>query len=213
MGLRLAGRSEEQAHPALPAALRSYKRDATREVAMGGCKEEVDARLPESEILEAWIPSEPEKPYRAAIRTAFIQKFATWYMTSPETNQLEKEWTLLACLLFHRPPGLSKHDWRKLDTQPPIIRVLRHALRVTADHTPRGRPIGHKRRVAALALDLQISDPERWTWRSLTNHLCNCGLREHGPLSKCQKDLRRQTVWLKKWLRTQEIEVPVRKNP
>jgi hypothetical protein len=180
-------------------------------------KNETSIRSPECEILETWIPSQPKNSYRAALRDAFIQRFTSWYLSPLGSDQLEKEkeWTLLAILLFHNPPRastLTSNRWRNLTRQPQIIRVLRHALRAIADQRRRGRAIGAKRRVAALALDLQSDDPERWTWRSLTNHLCNCGLAVHPPNSTCQKDLRRETVWLKDWLRTHGIEVTQRNN-
>ena len=168
------------------------------------------ARSPECEALEPWIRPHADRPYYTAIRQAFIQRFADWHVSAspPDMERLEKEWTLLAFLLFDYPPTASKRVWSKLPTEPQIVRVLRHALRVTADQRRRGRPIGHKRRVAALALDLQSTDPKRWTWCALTNHLCNCGMREHPTNSSCQKDLRRETVWLKNWLRTEGIEIP-----
>jgi hypothetical protein len=171
-------------------------------------KKKPDALSPEYEALEAWIRRYPNRPYYAAIRSAFIQRFASWYLSAPDADRLEKEWRILTSQLFRHPPTTPNRDWRKLPTEPQIIRVLRHALRVAADHRGKGKPIGDKRRVAALALDLQSSDPERWSWRSLTDHLCNCGLKEHPSNSNCQKDIRRETVWLKNWLRTQGIEVP-----
>jgi hypothetical protein len=179
---------------------------------VGKHKKAARAASLEHEILDAWIRPEPERHYYTAIRRAFIQRFAGWYLSPSNEERLEKEWTILASQLFHHPPTMPTREWSKLPTQPRIIRVLRHALRATADYRRKGRPIGDKRRVAALALDLQNSDPKRWSWRSLTNYLCNCGLKEHPPNSNCQKDLRRETVWLKDWLRTQGIKVPQRIN-
>jgi hypothetical protein len=175
-------------------------------------KKRTAPRSPECESLESYIQPRPEWPYYTAIRSAFIKRFARWYLSASGSRQLEKEWTTLATQLFRHPPNIPNRDWRKLPTNPQIIRVLRHALRVTADQRRKGRPISDKRRAAAVALDLHCTDRRRWTWRSLTNHLCNCGLKAHPPNSNCQKDLRRETVRLKKELKTMGIKVPQRHN-
>ena len=86
----------------------SLNRDATREMAVPQRKKKTDARSPERKILEAWIRPEPEKPYYTTIRNAFIQRFANWYVSPLDVEQLGEEWTLLACLLFHFPPGTPK---------------------------------------------------------------------------------------------------------
>lgn len=170
-------------------------------------KKKFDARSPEYKTLDAWIPSDPNRPYYGQFRDAFIQRFARWFACATdaarvdETKCLEKEWRTLSSLLFRYPAANRNHDWRKLNPEPQIVRVLRHALRVAADYKSKGRP-ADSRRAALVALDLHTVDPKRWTWRSITNHLCNCGLREHPYRSKCQTNLCREVLHLKKYLQT-----------
>jgi hypothetical protein len=164
-------------------------------------------------ILNTWIHPDASLPHSTAIRNAFIKKFVDWYKLDPnastsEMKRLEKEWSMLAALLFRSPPTRPSRDWRKLPTEPQIVRVLRHALRVTTDHRSKGRPRSDIRRVAVVALDLRHSDPERWSWRSLTDHLCNCGLREHAANSNCQKNLKREALLVKKSLQMLGIKLP-----
>jgi hypothetical protein len=168
------------------------------------------ARRAQCDALEEWIRRKPEWPYYTAIRTAFVQRFVSWFLSTGDAKKLEKEWTLLANQIFLQPPTIPNRDWRTIPRQQRIVRVLRQILRVTADHRVKGRPISYKRRRATLALDLQIGDPERWTWRNLTDYLCNCDLKEHPANSNCQKDLRRQAVWLKNVLKTMGIKVHLR---
>jgi hypothetical protein len=175
-------------------------------------------------ILDRCIPADAARPFYTAIRRAFIRKFAQWYVAAPpqagirgvssadELARVQKEWTQLAALLYRNPPAIPNHDWSRLPAEPQIARVLRHAWRAVADHNSRGRPVSDLRRQAVLALDLQRADSKRWSWRALTNHLCNCGLREHSYNSKCQKDLRRESLLVKKSLRELGIKLPTQRN-
>ncbi len=176
-------------------------------------------------ILEECIPADASRKFYTAIRRFFIRKFAQWYVSAPpvssrmrrdiradEVAKLEKEWTQLAALLSRNPPTMPKHDWQRLPIEPQIARVLRHAWRAVAARNSRGRPGSDLRRQAALALDLQSSDSKRWTWRVLTNHLCNCGLREHPYNSRCQKNLRRETLLVKEFLAKLEVNPPAQRN-
>jgi hypothetical protein len=163
--------------------------------------------------------------FYTAMRRAFIRKFAKWYVSAPppssrlrlvigtdELAKLENEWTLLAALLFRNPPATQNHDWRRLPAEPQIARVLRHVWRAVAAHRSRGRPVGDLRRQAVLALDLQHSDSKRWSWRVLTNHLCNCGRHEHAYNSNCQKNLRRETLLVKELLAELGVKLPTQRN-
>jgi hypothetical protein len=176
-------------------------------------------------ILEECIPADANRLFYTAARRAFIRKFAQWYVSAPPQNctinggigneelvQIEKEWTQLAVLLFRTPPRIPNRDWRRLPTEAQIVRVLRHALRTVADHNAKGRPVSNLRRQALLALDLQRSDSKRWSWRALTNHFCNCGLREHAYNSKCQKNLRREALLVKKSLADLGVRLPTQRN-
>jgi hypothetical protein len=177
--------------------------------------------------LERCIPADATRSLYTTIRRAFISKLAQWYVSAPQMRmvpgssgaddlaKLEKEWTQLAGLLSRNPPTVPNRDWRRLPTdEAKIARVLRHALRAAADQNSRGRPVSALRRQAVLALDLQSSDSKRWNWRSLTNHLCNCGLRDHPYNSKCQKNLRREALLVKEFLRELGIRLPTqRSNP
>jgi hypothetical protein len=160
--------------------------------------------------LDAWIPYDPNRVYYTAIRNAFIERFTQWYhlpseaAPSGEGLRLEKEWSELIPLLSRHPPTNSKHDWRELPKQPQILRVLRQVWRLVADRKPRGRPL-KLRPLAVEALDLQRTDPKRWTWRALAGHLCNCGLAEHG--SNCQQNLRREALLVKQFLRARRIKL------
>jgi len=161
--------------------------------------------------LEAWIRRDPTRVYYTAIRAAFIERFTNWYnlpekvTAANEKERLEQEWSDLIPLLSRYPPTNPKHDWRELPREPQIMRVLRHAWRLAADRKPRGRPL-KLRRLAVEALDLQRNDPKRWTWRALAGHLCNCGMTEHG--FNCQKNLRREALFVKQFLRVRRITLP-----
>jgi hypothetical protein len=168
------------------------------------------ARSPEYENLNAWIRADPNRHYYTRVRHAFIRTFADWFATDParvdETERLEKEWRKQAGLLFPNPPPANRNrDLRNLNTQPQIVRVLRHCLRTGSKG--RGRPAASPWTIL-LALDLNTGDPKRWTWRSITDHLCDCGMREHASNSNCQKNLRREVLLLKKYLKTLGIEPP-----
>jgi hypothetical protein len=178
-------------------------------------KKKSQAFAKERRILGEWILQDSSRPYYMAIRTALIERFARWYKIDissdgikavSEMGRLEQEWNELVRLLSPYPPTSGKHDWRELRAEPQIVRVLRHAWRAAADRKPRGRPPSELRRLAVQALDLQHSDPKRWTWSALAGHLCNCGLREHE--FKCQKNLRREALLLKKSLRALGIKLP-----
>jgi hypothetical protein len=176
-------------------------------------------------ILEESIPADTNRVFYTAIRRAFILKFAQWYVSAPPRNsrirgvigadelaRLEKDWTQLAALLSRNPPTMSNRNWQKLPSEPQIARVLRHAWRAVADHNSRGRPVSALRRQAVLALDLQSGDSKRWSWRALTNHLCNCGLREHPYNSRCQKNLRREALLVKESLAELGVKLPTQRN-
>jgi hypothetical protein len=70
-------------------------------------KKRTAPRSPECESLESYIQPRPEWPYYTAIRSAFIKRFARWYLSASGSRQLEKEWTTLATQLF-RPTEHSK---------------------------------------------------------------------------------------------------------
>ena len=175
-------------------------------------------------ILEECIPADASREFYTAIRRIFIRKFAQWYVSAPggsgihgdigadEVAKLEKEWTLLAALLSRNPPTMPNHDWRRLPREPQIARVLRHAWRAVAARNSRGRPGSDLRRQAVLALDLHHSDSKRWSWRVLTNHLCNCGQHEHPYNSNCQKNLRRETLLVKESLVELGVKLPTQRN-
>lgn len=169
-------------------------------------------RSAETEALDAWIRVDRTAYYYTRLREVFIQTFVEWFAaaTDPvcvdETNRLEQRWRKQASLLFdHPPPTNPKRDSRNLNVQPQIVRVLRHCLRV--ETRGKGRPARYPW-ATLRALDLNASDPNRWTWRSITNRLCNCGTREHPFNSTCQKNLRREALFLKKYLKTLDIGPP-----
>jgi hypothetical protein len=178
-------------------------------------KKKAQASAKEQKILDGWIRQDFSRPYYMAIRAAFIERFVQWYKidissdeieAASEKKRLEQEWTELARLLSPYPPTSGRHDWRELPTEPQIVRVLRHVWRLAADRKPRGRPPSQLRRLAVQALDLQRIDRERWKWRALTKHLCNCGSMEHSP--KCQKNFKREALLLKQSLRTLGVKLP-----
>jgi hypothetical protein len=172
----------------------------------------IRGRSPEREALDGWIRADRTRHYYTRLREVFIQTFAEWFAraTDParvnETRRLEREWQKQASLLFdHPPPANPNRDWRNLNVQPQIVRVLRHCLRVGT--RGKGRPARYPS-ATLRALDLNASDPNRWTWRSITNRLCNCGTREHPFNSTCQRNLRREVLLLKKYLKTLGIAPP-----
>jgi hypothetical protein len=184
-------------------------------------------------VLEAWIPSDPTCPHYMEVRNAFIETFANWYACTTDTEhldeakRLEKQWNRLAPLLSRYPPTTRNHDWRDLPTQPQIVRVMRHALRVTADHASKGRPRSDLRRLAVQALDLRHRDLKRWTWHELAVHfdIYKC-TKEAGHDPGCQKkwqdyrecqkrrenDLRRQALYVKESLRELGVRLPTQRN-
>jgi hypothetical protein len=155
----------------------------------------------EREILEVWLQSDPSRPVYTAIRSAFIEKFARYYVLvskitkggsgSPEkVAQLDIECTQLAGLLFFRPNlWVVERDWR----QPPILKFLLRDLR----RTRTGRP-PTKQQVALKAKEMRLLDPKRWKWHKITSLLCRCG-KEHSI--RCQDNLRRQVLHLERTLR------------
>lgn len=82
---------------------------------------------------------------------------------------------------------------------------LRHSLRM--DRRRRGRPPVSPWGTLH-AQDLYAGDPKHWTWRLLTNHFCNSGLREHSYNPDCQKNKRRKVLLLRKYLKRLGIEPP-----
>jgi hypothetical protein len=167
----------------------------------------------EREILEKWIPLDPNRPVYTAIRTVFVEKFAQFYLLVCETTavegsqvrgpvsreraskaaftlkSLDKECTQLAGLLFNRLNLWATQDWRK----PPILKFL---LR-TIQRTSGGRP-ATKQQVAVQAKEMRLADPKRWTWPKITAALCDCG-QQH--TIHCQDNLRREVLHLEKLLR------------
>jgi hypothetical protein len=175
-------------------------RDATWEAALFLSKQDAQAFEAECEILQGWIHPDPDRRVYTAIRSAFIKKFAHYYVLlnrmtkvgtgSPKTlDQLDKDWTLLAGLLFSRTNLWAAQDWRK----PPILKFLLRELR----RARKGRP-ATKQQVALRAKEMRLSDPKRWKWHKITSELCDCG-KEH--TIKCQDNIRRQVLHLEKTLR------------
>lgn len=189
-------------------------------------------RSPECEVLEAWIPPDPTRPYYMKVRNAFIRRFVEWNVCAgdaarlAETESLEKQWRMLADLLSHYPPSTRRREWRNLRTQPQIVRVLRHAWRATADLSRKGRPRSDLRRLAVQALDLRHSDLERWTWHALAWHfgIYKCSVASHDPecqkewedYRKCQKrrekDLKREAQLVINELRKLGVKLPTQRN-
>lgn len=164
-------------------------------------KQDAQAFGAERETLEAWIPTDINRPVLTAIRAAFIEKFARYYVllnkmtqgggvSRGKLDQLDKDCTQLAGLLFPRRMNLwVARDWRK----PPILKFLLRDLK----RTRQGRP-ATKQQVAITAKEMRLSDPKRWKWHKITSELCDCG-KEH--TIKCQDNLRRQVLHLEKTLR------------
>lgn len=190
-------------------------------------KKKVRPLSAQCEALGEWIPSDPTRPCYTTVRNAFIQRFADWYVragfgTSDETERLEKQWRMLADLLFRDPPTTRNRDWRNLRTQPQIVRVCRLALRVAADHPGKGKPRSDLRRLAVQALDLRHSDPTQWTWQELATHFGIYRCNEVGHDSKCQKkwedyskcqkrranDLKREAQYVTKELQELGVQLP-----
>jgi len=183
------------------------------------------------ETLAAWILSDPTRPWYDAVRNAFIQRFAEWYLragggASDTTDDVEKQWRMLGGLLFRDPPTTRNHDWRNLQTQPQIVRVLRHVWRATSDQASKGRPRSDLRRLAIQALDLRHVDPEQWTWGELARHfdIYRCTEAGHGPdcqknwedYRKCQKrrekDFKREAQLVAEELRKLGVKLPTQRN-
>jgi hypothetical protein len=198
---------EGGAHP--DPACCSFQQSAKEAVAVPKRKPKTKAQRD----LEAWIYSDPTRVYYTAIRAAFIEKFAQWYnlpakaLIEREGASLEKKWRELIPMVSRSLPATSRHEWRTLPREPQVVRVLRNIWREGAGRKPRGRPL-KLRGIAVEALDLQRQDPTIWTWRSITGHLCNCGLEAHG--FTCQENLRREALLVKKFLRARQIRVPSR---
>lgn len=199
---------------------------------MSQLKKKASSRSPERDILNAWIPAELTRPYYMSVRSAFIRKFTAWYVCATDTTRLderkrlERQWKVLASLLSGGPPTIRNHDWRNLRTQPQIVRVLRHAWRVAADHADKGRPRSNLRRLALHALDLRHRDLGLWTWHKLGMHFGIHKCSEAGHDRDCQKkwqgyrecqkrrddDLRREAQLVKKSLRELGVTLPTQRN-
>jgi len=132
----------------------------------------------------------------------------------PEMTSLAQRAAKLATFAYPGARALSSQSavklaalWRETNApEAEVERILRMAGRRS-----RGRP-ATLRGAGLQALELQCNDPERWTWRALTNNLCNCGLREHPYNSKCQKNLRREALLVKKFLRELGVKLPTQRN-
>jgi hypothetical protein len=186
---------------------------------------------PGCDTLDAWIPTDPTRPYYMNVRNAFIRRFADWYACATDTarldvaKRLEKQWRMLAGLLSRDPPTTRNHDWHDLRSQPQIVRVLRHVWRATAGHASKGRPRSDLRRLAVQSLDLRHRDLKHWTWHELARHfgIYKCSEVGHAPdcqkkrqnYRECQKrrdkDLRREALHVKKFLRELGVRLPTAK--
>lgn len=67
-----------------------------------------------------------------------------------------------------------------------------------ADKRRKGRPIT-KRQIAVKALELKLSDPDKWSYQKLAQRLCNCEKSNHD--NSCSQSLRQTMLQLKKVLK------------
>jgi hypothetical protein len=163
---------------------------------------EPDVLTQHRELLQAWVRSEPDRPIYSAIRSTFIDKYARLYVlitkttegVSPtsceELNQLEKDCTRLARLIFTTSNVWAARSWQK----PPILKFLMRDL----ERKRGGRP-ATKQQMAIRAKEMRLIKPKRWTWRKIAATLCDCG-KEH--TIQCQDNIRREIQHLDKLLKS-----------
>ena len=182
-------------------------RDATREVATSQPN-----ALTGREILEAWIPSDPNRRVYTAIRATFIERFAQYYQLLEQTvsndarseppaspiqlHRLEKESMTLARYLFSSSHVYLVRDW----TKPSIVKFLLREIK----RPRRGRPTT-RLFIAMQAKEMKLTDPKRWTWPKITAELCDCRKPHH--TITCQDNLRREVLYLENILRKLGISV------
>jgi hypothetical protein len=163
-------------------------------------------------ILDDWIPSDPRRPIYTALRTAFIERFAEYYGLLTETLAkksrktgisagsrlvlLEKESSQLAGVLFSRSNLWAMRDWKR----PAIVKFLVRFLK----HSPGGRPVT-KLHIAAQAREMRLADAKKWTWRNITEGLCDCG---QNHTIRCRDNLRREVLHLEKMMRELGCAIP-----
>jgi hypothetical protein len=196
-----------------------------------------EALAAERKILSIWLPVENDRPLYTAIRAAFIEKFARFYVlmtdctsapkrkgdvrarlqmegVAAEIRQLDKESTQLAEMLFPAVnlPAIGRaREWAAQmgvsNWRDPNI--VKFLRRVLKRWgIRRGRP-ATLQGIGLRALESRIANRPQSSWNALARELCNCGLAEHD--FKCRENLRREVLLLKRSLRALRVKLPTAK--
>jgi hypothetical protein len=196
-----------------------------------------EAVAAERKILDTWVPTDPDRPLYTAIRGAFIERFAGYYVlmlentsVSPhkrhsvprkkpsevaaEINRLDRESTRLTEMLFpavNLPAVGRAREWAaQLGVRNWRDPGIVKFLRRDLRRwgTRRGRP-ATLQSFGLRALELRLRDRQKWSWNALARELCNCSSPEHG--FRCRENLRREVLLLTKSLRALGVKLPAGK--
>jgi hypothetical protein len=184
--------------------------------------------------LEERLPRYPDRPAYMAVRAAFIERFAQLKgllteqarQRSSESSEdlsyepsvieaLDSDCSRLATCLFadsHDPvplraarydARLGPRDWR----DPSVIKFLRRHLRRWKQ--PKGRP-PTLLPIALRALDLRLTDRERWSWNVLQRELCQCkdAASDAKHKFRCRENIRREVHNLHGYLGEMGVNLP-----
>jgi hypothetical protein len=172
-----------------------------------------EARVAEEKaLLSSSIRVDETRPVYSAIRNAFIDRFARYYVwltTTPmveevspsKLGEMELSWKPLVSMLFERSSLWHVRDWR----HPKIVNCFRRHLARPWN----GRP-ATKVKFAIQAMELRLLDPDKWTWSKVVEKLCDCGKVHTDP---CGDNLRRDIVQVEQTLRRLGIEFDPAETP
>jgi hypothetical protein len=190
----------------------------------------------EKALLNSLIKVDETRPIYTAIRNAFIDRFARYYVCLKTTLKVlpHKESETIVESIFEPAPAMPESSVQeiapsKLDEMEsswkPLVSMLfdRSSLWAVRDwkqpeivkylrrHLARpwhGRPATTVK-FAIQAKELRLLDPDKWTWSKIVEKLCHCG-KAH--TDACGDNLRRDILQVETTLRRLGIDFEPRKR-
>jgi hypothetical protein len=170
--------------------------------------------------LQRHPKAQTDRSWQRVVQLAMeFRRLAAWAFTEARSSSRLDDLIRIACLVeqeghaqlrreerFRKSTGLPTLPFKIIPASPDSNYSF-GATAIEADITVASRPGAPvtQRETAIRALELRLKDQTAWPWSRLAIELCKCGAVNHG--SRCQQNLRREVLHLKKLMAEFHVDV------